>query len=73
MNMIRRFVGVALIFFGQIAVWGGRTLFRLGLAVMGANAEKVRQRGSVSPTARLVPYTVETKDGHLVTLYGIRR
>lgn len=73
MKSVRWFVGVALIFFGKLAVWGGQTLFRLGLAVMGRKTANDRQRVSQSRLGVLVPYTVETKDGRYITLYGIRK
>lgn len=78
MKSVRWFVGVSLIFFGKLAVWGGQTLFHLGLAVMGRKTANGRQRVSQSRlrvlrSYGLVPYTVETKDGRHITLYGTRK
>jgi hypothetical protein len=73
MKRILWFLGVTLIIVGRVAVWAGETLFHAGVALKGDKPTKAHQRVSQSPTAVLVPYTVRTDDGHLVTLYEIRR
>lgn len=71
-NMIRRYFGGLLVVFGQLAIWAGRTLFRLGVAVMPGRSANASLRRSQSRLGVLVPYTVETRDGRHITLYGIR-
>lgn len=73
MKLIRTYFGAFLIVSGRIVIWAGQTLFHLGTAVMPDQGTKEPERVSQSRLGVLVPYTVQTRDGRYVTLYGIRR
>lgn len=73
MKWLRYYFGAYLIVIARVTIQAARGLDWLGRAVMPKPEPKVSQRGSQSRARVLVPYTVETRDGRRITLYGIRR